>query len=539
MRIVLAQLNPVIGDLKHNQEAILLALKTAVTQGAELVLFPELAITGYPPQDLLLQEYFCDAVEKTLERVIPETKGIIAIIGTLRSAGHGVLYNSAAVIADGKLLGYQDKMLLPTYDVFEEERYFYSGNTAKIWLLNGKRVAITICEDIWQHGDEIDHYRRDPIEELSALQPQLLLNLSASPFSVGRAATRFHLCQKVARTLKCPVLLCNQVGANDSLIFDGNSLAVSAQGQLIGCAADFTEDLISVDTNSEEALELEFDGEEELYKGLVLGLRDYFFKSGFSKACFGLSGGIDSALVACLAAEALGPQNVLAITMPSRYSSKGSIADSKQLAETLGIEFREISIDKVFEDQLTLLQPEFHGLPENAAEENLQARLRGIILMAFSNKFGHIVLATGNKSELAMGYSTLYGDMVGGLGVIADLTKAQVYTLAEWINRKSEIIPESILRKPPSAELRPNQLDTDSLPPYNIVDAVLQDYVEECLSPEQIVLKRGYELELVQSLVRRIHQNEYKRRQAPPSLRISQKAFSAGRRFPIVQGWVK
>ena len=538
MRIALAQLNPMIGDLKGNQTQMIQAIQRAKNLGAELVLFPELAITGYPPEDLLLQDHFCEAAEESLKKIIPETKGIMAIVGALRRDDQKHLYNSAAVIENGLLLGFQDKFLLPTYDVFDEERYFHSGETNRVWSLNGKKIAVTICEDIWQHGGGVNRYVRDPIQELAALQPDLLVNLSASPFSAGRVELRLQLCQKAAQTLKCPVALCNQVGGNDSLIFDGNSLVVNAEAKLIGRAANFAEDLLLIETDSQKALELEVNGQEELYKALVLGIRDYFSKSGFSKACLGLSGGIDSALVACLAADALGARNVLAITMPSRYSSKGSVTDSKQLSKTLGIELREVSIEPLFTSYLTLLEPEFGGLPADATEENLQARLRGVVLMALSNKLGYIVLATGNKSELAMGYSTLYGDMVGGLGVIADLTKAQVYSLAEWINRNTEIIPETILRKAPSAELRPDQLDTDSLPPYNIVDSVLQDYVEEHLSPEQIASKRGYDMDLVKSLILRIHRNEYKRRQAPPSLRVSQKAFSIGRRFPIVQGWV-
>ncbi len=538
MRIALAQLNPTIGDLKQNERRILAAIEQAKERGAELVLFPELTITGCPPEDFILQAHFFRAVIESLERIVPVTKGIMAVVGTVRRGLEERLFNSALVLIDGHFMGYQDKILLSSYDVYSEERYFCSGKKTQIWPFKGKKVAITLGEDIWQHGGGIDLYSRDPIAELASSQLDLLLNLSASPFSPGRVQLRTALCQKVAETLKCPVALCNQVGGNGSLIFDGHSLAVNAEGTMIGLAKGFAKDLLLVDTEAKQAVRPAVSGEEELYKALVLGVRDYFYKSGFRKACLGLSGGIDSALVACLAVEALGAENVLGVAMPSRYSSDRSLLDAQELASCLGIELRTIPIEGAFQNYLQLLEPEWHDLPVDATEENLQARIRGTILMALANKLGHVVLATGNKSELAMGYSTLYGDMVGGLGVIADLTKRQVYSLAKWINKSSEIIPAAIMHKPPSAELRPGQLDTDSLPPYEVVDSVLQHYLAGQLSPQEIASKFGYAQELVDSLIGRIHQHEYKRRQASPCLRVSQDAFNLDRRFPIVQKWV-
>ncbi len=381
-------------------------------------------------------------------------------------------------------------------------------------------------------------YRRDPILDLAAQKPDLLLNLSASPYSVDRTRTRLATCETVCRTLSCPVILCNQVGGNDSLIFDGNSIALNASGKLIAQANAFQEDGLLVDTETQGETVIRPTSIQDLHDALVLGIRDYFGKQGFTKAVVGLSGGIDSAVVFALAAEALGPQNVLGITMPSRYSSEGSVTDAEALAVHLGCQYRKISIEDPFVSYLELLEPHFEGRPADTTEENLQARIRGMILMSFSNKFGYLVLATGNKSELAMGYATLYGDMCGGLGVISDVTKQQVYALARWINREHEIIPISTIDKPPSAELRPNQLDSDSLPDYSIIDAVLEAYIEHNKSPEEIAAAHHYPLALVQDLVTRIHRNEYKRRQAAPGLRVSQKAFSVGRHFPIVQGWV-
>lgn len=545
MRILAAQINPTIGDIQGNSAKIIQSIHQAKTQSADLILFPEMALCGYPPEDFLLLSSFCDAVEHQLDLIVAASKGIVVVLGTIRRTAPGegekFLYNSAAVISDGQLLGFQDKALLPTYDVFDEARYFEPSKACPIWEISGKRIGITICEDIWQHTGAVSctRYHRDPIEELALLKPDLLLNLSASPFSLERSETREALCRAVTKTLGCPIILCNQIGGNDSLIFDGNSLYINAKGRLLLRGKSFTEDALLIDTQAEyEPSVHHAQPMRDLHDALVLGLGDYFKKQGFTKAIVGLSGGIDSAIVACIAAAALGAANVLAVGMPSRFSSEGSIVDARALAEHLGIAFRIISIEEPFQSFLDLLAPEFEGMPGGVTEENMQSRIRGHILMALSNKFNYIVLATGNKSEMAMGYATLYGDMCGGVGVISDVTKQQVYALARWINRNEEIIPQSTLEKPPSAELKPHQLDTDSLPEYAVVDAVLEDYVENHLTPEQIAAKHGYALVLVEDLVKRIHRNEYKRRQAAPGLRISQKAFSVGRRFPIVQKWV-
>ena len=544
MKILVAQINPTIGDLAGNADKIAAAFHEARQKRADIVLTPELCLSGYPPEDFLYLPQFLDSVEKTLHELVDESKGLIAVLGLPRRNPEQTekkLFNSAAILQNGALLGYYDKMLSPTYDVFDERRFFEPGSTPRVWNLLGKKIAITICEDIWQHAALVRYtsYRRDPIIELSALQPDLLLNLSASPYSLSQIQNRMNVCTRAAETLSCPTILCNQVGGNDSLIFDGYSCYVDASGQLLDYAPGFEEQLRLIDLAAPHSPKsLPADPLDNLYKALVLGLHDYFHKSGFKKACLGLSGGVDSALVACLAAAALGPENVLGVGMPSRYSSQGSLDDARQLAKNLGIQYREISIEQPFQSYLDLLTPEFAGKASDSTEENLQARIRGMILMALSNKLGYIVLSTGNKSELAMGYATLYGDMCGGLGVINDLSKMQVYALSNWINREKEIIPWNTIHKVPSAELKPDQRDSDSLPDYQIVDNVLQDYVENYMRPEEIARKHGYPLDLVNDLVRRIHRSEYKRRQSPPGLRVTEKAFTVGRRFPIVEKFV-
>lgn len=544
LRLLLAQINPTIGDLVGNTRKILEGILHAKRNAADIVLFPELVLTGYPPDDFLLLPHFIEALAFPLEEIKEASQGIVAIVGTprLSTAMFGQpLHNSAAIFQDGRLLGFQDKTLLPTYDVFDERRYFEPGDTVGVWDLCGLKVGITICEDIWQHSALLTSttYARDPILELRRQQPDLVLNLSASPFSIAKFQSRLATCAKVATTLQCPFALCNQVGGNDGIIFDGRSLCIDQEGQLLHCAKAFEEDHVLIDLSHDKILcQLEENMIGDLYQALVLGVRDYFHKSGFARACLGLSGGIDSALVACIAVEALGKENVLAIAMPSRFSSESSVSDAVQLAHSLGIECREIPIEGPFQSYLELLAPHFQGKAFDAAEENLQARIRGMIMMALSNKLGYIVLSTGNKSELAMGYSTLYGDMCGGLGVISDVSKRQIYALAQWINRDREIIPISTMQKPPSAELRPNQKDSDSLPSYDVIDNVLQAYVEEHRSPKEIAKNFHYPIELVDNLVQRIHHNEYKRRQSAPGLRVTEKAFSVGRRFPIVQRWI-
>lgn len=545
MLIYIKQFNPIIGALESNTNAILSTISQAKEKKADLVIFPELCLCGYPPKDFLLLPHFLNDLDQHLQRIIQATKGINAIVGTVRKnplQKEKPLFNSSAILQNGKLLGYQDKILLPTYDVFDERRYFEPGNHIRLWKLFEKKIAITICEDLWQHGGYIPYsnYQRDPILELKDQSPDLLINISSSPFSINKPKNRVELCSKTAKTLQCPVILCNQVGGNDGLIFDGHSLYMNKQGKLLQQGRGFAEDDLLIDTQSppKTCSVAPSNTTELLYRALVLGTRDYFNKSKFSKACLGLSGGIDSAIVASIAVEALGKSNVLAISMPSRYSSQASVKDAKQLSENLGIQQKTIPIEEPFQSYLNLLTPFFEGKAQDTTEENLQARIRGMILMAISNKLGYIVLGTGNKSELAMGYSTLYGDLCGGLGVISDVSKKQVYTLAHWINRNEELIPKNIINKAPSAELRPNQKDSDSLPEYEIIDNVLKDYLEQHLSPEVIASKHQYSLKLVNTLIKKIHQSEYKRRQSPPSLKISEKSFSTGYHFPIAQQWI-
>lgn len=545
MRILLAQINPIIGDIDGNTEKILLGIKEAYKARAELVVFPELCLTGYPPEDFLLMPHFIEAAERALQKIIQKCIGITAIIGTPRinyDRKEKGLFNSAAIVQNQTLMGYQDKILLPTYDVFDECRYFEPGSGARVWNIYGKSVAITICEDIWQHSELLNmtHYRRDPIKDLQPFYPDVLVNLSASPYSVGKLANRFKVGSLAASTVMCPLLLCNQVGGNDSLIYDGYSFCVDGAGLLQKVAKGFAEDYLLVDLDqNEKAIEFSPDPLSDLFQALVMGLRDYFNKSGFKKACLGLSGGIDSALVAVIAVKALGPENVVGVLMPSRFSSETSLTDAQKLALNLKIRTKLIPIESPFQSYTELLSPEFENRPWDITEENLQARIRGMILMALSNKLGYIVLNTGNKSELAMGYATLYGDMCGGLGVINDVTKMQVYALSRWINKEEEVIPWNTIHRSPSAELRANQLDSDSLPPYEIIDNIVESYVENHQSLEEIIRKYGYSRELVADAICRIHRNEYKRRQSAPCLRVTEKAFSVGRRFPIVQKFVK
>lgn len=544
MRIFVAQMNPIVGDLEGNMHKIIETLERARTKQADVVLFPELTLCGYPPEDLLLHPSFIDAQEKCLQKIIHASAHLMVFVGIVRrntSSGEKPIFNSAAVICDGKLLGFEDKRLLPTYDVFDERRYFEPGSTAHIWEYKGKKIGVLICEDIWQHAGYVGYtqYAKDPVLDFLPLAPDLILNLSASPYQFQKPSVRVNVCSKCAKTLRCPVILCCQVGGNDQLIFDGYSIHVDKEGKLCQLAKGFEEDDMIVDLDAPvPPFSFVYDPVKDLYQALVLGVRDYFYKSGFKKGCLGLSGGVDSALVACIAVDALGKENVLAVAMPSRYSSPGSISDSQALARNLGIQLLEISIEKPFQSFLDLLEPIFQGKDRDVTEENMQARIRGTILMAISNKLGHIVLSTGNKSEMAMGFCTLYGDMCGGLSVISDVTKQQVYTLCRWLNLEKEVIPVSIIDKVPSAELRPDQKDSDSLPPYEIVDKVLQGYVEEYLSPEEISEKYDVPVEIAIDLVRRIHRAEYKRRQGAPGIRVSRKAFRVGRRYPIVQGWV-
>lgn len=540
MLLAIAQINPTVGALEANTDMVLSLIEQAQIVGASMMLFPELTICGYPPEDLLLLPNFEEKMECQLKRIIEASKGIALFVGTVRKNVHGgkkKLFNSAAIIENGKLLGFQDKALLPDYDVFFERRYFEPATETKVWSVAGKKIAVTICEDLWQ--DEVSNYLFDPVVTLQKKEIDLIVNLSASPYYPARIEARKRICERAVSILKAPIAYCNQVGGNDSLIFDGYSLFMNTNSEITHLGKGFEQDLILVDLDEKRAAtHIMISPVEDLYRALVLGTCDYFFKQGFKKAALGLSGGIDSAVTAAIAAEALGSENVLAIAMPSRYSSDESMCDSKQLADNLGIGYKVISIEEPFESYLHVLEPHFADKKPDVTEENLQARIRGMLLMAFSNKYGYIILGPGNKSEMAMGYSTLYGDMCGGIGVLSDVTKQGVYELASFINREKIRIPENILTKAPSAELRPNQKDSDSLPEYTIVDRVLEDYIEEHLSAEQIAKNRGFSLPIVQELIRKIHINEYKRRQAPPGLKVTKKAFSAGRYFPIVQQWI-
>ncbi len=543
MKVQASQLNPTIGDLEGNTRKVLQALERARLNQADVVLFPELVLCGYPPEDLLLDGSFIEAIEKKLLEIAPATKGLFVAVGLPRknpNKKEKPLYNSAAIFIDGELVGFKDKTLLPTYDVFDERRYFEPGLEQPVFEYLGWKIGVTICEDAWQHAGEVGYtdYRTDPIALLGEKGINLLLNLSASPYYYKRTDVRLSVFESCATFLRAPLVLCNQVGANDQLIFDGHSLFLNEKGELIQLAKGFLEEdlLVELTTYACPCGKTE-DGINDLYAALVLGVRDYFFKQGFSKAILGLSGGIDSALVACIAKDALGASNVRCLAMPSRFSSSSSYEDALLLAKNLKVSFEEISIDPLFQQYLETLQPAFEGRPHDLTEENLQTRIRGMILMAYSNKFGSILLTTGNKSELAMGYTTLYGDMCGGLGVLQDVTKMQVYALSDYVNRDSEIIPRSIIEKAPSAELRPNQRDQDTLPPFEILDPILEDYLEDRLTIQEIADKRGQPLPFIRDIIHKIHLAEYKRRQAPIGLRVTPKAFSKGRDVPIVQKW--
>ncbi len=541
MKIALCQINTTVGDFDGNVAKVLENLKKAKESGCDIALFPELTLTGYPPRDLLDRFSFFEWSRKSLEKVAREAKGILAVVGTIlenREAGNP-LFNAAVTVTDGAILHTYRKVLLPNYDVFDEARYFNPASKPEPpFQYKGLKIAVTICEDIWNVEGVFTHrlYAKDPVEELAKAKPDLVLNLSASPFHYAKLSVRQSLLKDVVRKTHSPILYCNLVGGNDELIFDGSSMVMDSGGHLFQLGKSFEEDFFVYDTENPSVKSAPSPGTEtaRIYQALVTGTRDYVRKCGFEKVLIGLSGGIDSALVACLAAEALGPENVMGVTMPSPFSSPGSIGDSLHLAEALGIEFKEIPITTLFEETLETLEPLFKDKPKDTTEENLQARLRGLLLMALSNKFNRLVLSTGNKSEIAVGYCTLYGDMCGGLAVISDVPKVMVYELARYANRKRPVIPEAIFTKAPSAELRPNQTDQDSLPPYETLDAVLRLYVEENQPPSKIE-KAGFEPKLVREILGKINQNEYKRRQMAPGLKVTTKAFGMGRRVPIAQ----
>lgn len=540
MKIALAQINTTIGDFAGNRDKLLAAYRRGVDAGADLVLAPELATTGYPPRDLLLRPQFIDKNLAILNELAAATGKTALVAGFVehndQQPGRPAA-NSVALMQNGKIAAIRRKMLLPTYDVFDEDRYFEPAVENKPVELGGWKLGLTICEDIWNDEDfwRQRRYRRDPSQELVEAGAQIIINCSASPWYLGKEIVRRNMVASLAAKIGRPVVYCNLVGGNDELVFDGHSMAFDGRGRLIVEARGFEEDFLLVDIEqAEPVIPSICKSEEQLHAALTLGLRDYMHKCGFKAAVLGLSGGIDSALTACLAAAALGPENVLGVSLPSQFSSQGSLDDARALARNLGIRYEVIPIQTPFEAVKQQLQPLFAGRKEDVTEENIQARLRGVILMALSNKFGSLLLTTGNKSEMAVGYCTLYGDMCGGLGVISDVPKQMVYRLARWINREREIIPVSSLTKPPSAELRPNQTDQDTLPPYEILDAILELYVVEGRRPAEII-DAGFKEADVKRVVRLIDQSEYKRRQAAPGLKVTSKAFGMGRRIPIAQ----
>ena len=544
MKIGLAQINPVVGDFPANVKRILAAYRECLDGGAQLVLTPELALAGYPPRDLVFKSQFVPRCLQALDYLAGEIGEVPLVVGYIdvhHPARPGKPFrNAAAWLEHGAVRQRIWKTLLPTYDVFDERRYFEPGESCEPVLWNGRRVGVTICEDIWTDESlERPFYDRDPVAELSARGINLLLNLSASPFHLGKPAQRRALIGGVARSAQVPVVYCNAVGGNDQLVFDGHSLVADAAGRIRAQLPGFAESCQVIDVfNPPVPAETAADSDpSQLFQALVLGLRDYVTKCGFASVCLGLSGGIDSALTAAIAAEALGPQAVHGLTLPSGYSSAGSVDDSLALARNLGIGCDVVPIGDAFAAVKAAMRPVFAGKPEDVTEENMQARIRGLLLMALSNKEGRLLLTTGNKSELAVGYCTIYGDMCGGLAVISDLPKVRVYEVARWLNREREIIPWNTIDKPPSAELRPDQKDQDTLPPYATLDAILELYVEEQLATDEII-SRGFEETTVRWIQRRVDLNEWKRHQAAPGLRVTSKAFGIGRRMPIVQRFV-
>ncbi|HKH97941.1 MAG TPA: NAD+ synthase [Candidatus Sulfotelmatobacter sp.] len=540
MKIALGQINPTVGDFSGNAAKIVDFSRRAQSAGAGLILFPELSVCGYPPRDLVERPSFVARNRETVERIAAETRGISVICGLVTPAesdtGKAVM-NSAAWLMDGKVALVQSKMLLPTYDVFDEMRNFAPAKSQQLFSFCGKRMALTICEDMWNDKQfwRRQMYTTDPVEKLIQAGGNFVLNISSSPFWIGKRELRRELLASIARQHEVPVVMVNQIGGNDSLVFDGSSLVLNREGEVIAQGKSFEEDLVYFDSDSLAGEKHEqIAGEEaSVYAALVLGTRDYMRKCGFQKAIVGLSGGIDSALTAVIAADAVGPENVIGVGMPGPYSSPGSIDDARTLAENLGIRFELLSINPAYEAYRQILHEVFAGQKEDVTEENIQSRARGMLLMALSNKFGAIVLSTGNKSELGVGYCTLYGDMVGGLAVISDVPKTLVYRLSEYVNSRRAVIPRATLEKPPSAELRPEQKDSDSLPAYDVLDAVLEDYVEESHPAERIAADRGIDIETVRRVMRMVDRAEYKRQQAAPGLKISPKAFGYGRRFPI------
>jgi NAD+ synthase (glutamine-hydrolysing) len=540
VKIALGQINPTVGDFSGNAAKIIQFAQQSRSAGAHLILFPELAVSGYPPLDLVERRSFITRSRSTAEKIATETQGIAVICGMVTPAqadsGKTVM-NSAALLRDGRIDFVQSKMLLPTYDVFDESRNFAPAKSQQLFQFSGSQIALTICEDAWNDKRFWNRqlYGVDPVEELVRAGGNVVLNISASPFWLGKRELRRDMLASIARNQKVPVAMVNQVGGNDSLVFDGSSMVIGPDGQILAQAKSFEEDLIYFDSEKLNGdIHPQIAGEEaSAYEALVLGTRDYVHKCGFQKAIIGLSGGIDSALTASIAVDALGHENVIGVGMPGPYSSEGSIEDARHLAQNLRIRFELLSINEIYHAARQTLSPVFSGLAPDVTEENIQSRARGMLLMALSNKLGALVLSTGNKSELAVGYCTLYGDMVGGLAVISDVPKTLVYRLAAYVNSRRKVIPEATIEKPPSAELRPDQKDSDSLPPYDVLDAVLEDFVEESSSVDQIARVHNLDPGLVRRVIRMIERSEYKRQQAAPGIKISAKAFGYGRRFPI------
>ncbi|MBO6574517.1 MAG: NAD+ synthase [Rhodothermales bacterium] len=544
MKIALAQINPTVGDLIGNAERILTFARRAAEQGADLAVFPELCVTGYPPLDLLENEAFLDRAQETMQRIAADAPPGLGLVlgGPVRNPSPvgKRLQNVAVLFEDGRELGRAVKVLLPTYDVFDEYRYFEPGRTADPIEFRGVRLGLHVCEDMWNNEEQADYhlYAANPIDELAERGVDVFVNISASPFSHGKHARRCEVLEEICQEHGKPFVLVNQVGANTEVLFDGDSRVHHADGSLAACAPSFEESMVIWDSEAPSVpCSMPHDRIADMHDALVMGIRDYVRKTGaFERALIGLSGGIDSAVTAALAVEALGGDAVDGITMPSRFSSGGSVEDSRVLAENLGMRFHEIAIARAVDAFESMLEPLFDGTEFGVAEENIQARSRGVTLMAISNKFGHLLLTTGNKSELSVGYATLYGDMSGGLAVLADVFKMDVYALARYINQRAgrELIPESTITKPPSAELRPDQKDSDSLPEYDVLDAILERYVEGLQDVDRIEAETGFDRALIERILRMVDRNEYKRRQAPPGLRVSAKAFGMGRRLPIV-----
>lgn len=543
MRIGFAQLNPTVGDLRGNFQALADAYRTLAQRGAELVIAPELALTGYPPQDLVFKSRFVPLVLEALDDLHRTIGDVPLIVGYVdRNEGPGRPFrNAAAILEKGHPIRKVFKTLLPTYDVFAEDRYFQPADAVAPVEIGGRMIGLTICEDIWTEKYLPRRlYQLDPVGNLVRAGAEVIVNISASPFCAGKEAARLEMLSSLAAQHRVPVLYCNAVGGNDQLIFDGASLALGDDGRLLGQLPSLCEALEVIDTEGPKVEYRLPDPEAELYGALSLGLRDYLRKCGFKSVVLGLSGGIDSAVVAAIAVDALGPENVNGVAMPTRFSSEGSVSDALALAANLGIQCPVVSIQEPFDAFRTLYSENFGSLNHEApqtTEENMQPRLRGMLLMALSNQFGHLVLSTGNKSELAVGYCTLYGDMAGGLALLSDVLKTEVYALARYINREREIIPHSTIEKPPSAELRPDQVDQDTLPPYDLLDKILHLYIEDNQTARDIIAL-GYDETTVRWVARRVDLNEYKREQAAPGLKVTSVAFGMGRRMPIAQRFV-